>query len=343
MEALKGFIERKWVLPVIGLVVGIGLGLLYAWVISPVSWVDVTPNQLREDLRVEYLRMVIDSYSVHGDSDVAVERYLELGEYGSETLESVAEDPRGVSETAIQELDAVFEFAEGTSTVSPEVAGSRSSSLGQTAMRLILPVCGVTLLLGLLLAGALVLRSRLGDKIGLFRERRGVDESLDRLDFEYDDEEEMDAEPEPLATFRTTYSLGSEHYDDSFSIENASGDFLGECGVGIGDIIGVGDPKKISAFEIWLFDKNDIQTVTKVLMSEFAFKDEETRNRLAAKGDPAKAENGGVVDLETASLKVEARIVDMTYGEAALPPESFFERITIELRAFPHRVVAQAR
>jgi hypothetical protein len=35
--------------------------------------------------------------------------------------------------------------------------------------------------------------------------------------------------------------------------------------------------------------------------------------------------------------------VDMTYGEAALPPESFFERITIELRAFPHRVVAQAR
>jgi TolB-like protein len=76
-------------------------------------------------------------------------------------------------------------------------------------------------------------------------------------------------------------------------------------------------------------------------MSQFAFKDDETRNRLAAKGDPVRAENGGVVMLETASLKVEARIVDMTYGEAALPAESFFERITIELRAFPHRGATQ--
>ncbi|MGD2253483.1 MAG: hypothetical protein PVF70_11275, partial [Anaerolineales bacterium] len=303
MEAVKANFERKWVLPVIGLVVGIGLGLLYAWVISPVKLVDVAPRHLREDLRIEYLRMVIDSYSIHSDTDVAVERYLELGGFGTQTLESVAEDPRGVSETAIQELDALFEFAEGTSAVSPEVAGARSSSLGQTAMRLILPVCGVTLLLGLLLAGGLVLRSRLGDKIGLLRRQPDFDEDLDRLGFEYDDEEELDEEPEPLATFRTTYTLGGDHYDESFSIENASGDFLGECGVGIGDIIGVGDAKKVSAFEVWLFDKNDIQTVTKVLMSQFAFKDDETRNRLAAKGDPVRAENGGVVMLETASLK----------------------------------------
>ena len=140
---------------------------------------------------------------------------------------------------------------------------------------------------------------------------------------------------EPLANFRTIYGLGDDLYDDSFSIESAAGDFLGECGVGIGDTIGVGDPKKVSAFEIWLFDKNDIQTVTKVVMSRYAFGDESTRNRLAAKGDPAQAENGAVISLETASLEVEARIVDMIYGESALPSESFFERMTIELRAWP--------
>jgi hypothetical protein len=44
----------------------------------------------------------------------------------------------------------------------------------------------------------------------------------------------------------------------------------GECGVGISETIGVGDPKKVTAFEVWLFDKNDIQTVTKVLMSAHA-------------------------------------------------------------------------
>ncbi len=137
----------------------------------------------------------------------------------------------------------------------------------------------------------------------------------------------------PLATFRTTYTLGDDLYDDSFSIESANGDFLGECGVGIGDLIGVGEPKKVSAFEVWLFDKNDIQTVTKVLMSRYAHEDEATRNRMSAKGDPILAEPGAMVRLETASLMVEARIVDLTYGGGALPAESFFERMTVELRA----------
>jgi hypothetical protein len=54
---------------------------------------------------------------------------------------------------------------------------------------------------------------------------------------------------------------------------------------------------------------------------------------MAAKGDPIMGEPGAVVVLETASLQVEARIVDLTYGGGALPPESFFERMTIELRA----------
>ena len=41
-----------------------------------------------------------------------------------------------------------------------------------------------------------------------------------------------------------------------------------------------------------------------------------------------------MISLQTASLEVEARIVDMIYGESALPSQSFFERLTIELRAW---------
>jgi hypothetical protein len=44
-----------------------------------------------------------------------------------------------------------------------------------------------------------------------------------------------------------------------------------------------------------------------------------------------------VIYLQTASLEVEARVVDLVYGEGALPPESFFERATIELRAWSRR------
>ncbi len=69
-------------------------------------------------------------------------------------------------------------------------------------------------------------------------------------------------------------------------------------------------------------------------MSQFAFNDEESRTRLSAKGDPVLAESGGLISLETASLRVEVRIVDMSYGEGALPSESFFEHLTVELQAW---------
>jgi len=128
--------------------------------------------------------------------------------------------------------------------------------------------------------------------------------------------------------------LGDDLYDDSFSIDAPDGSFLGECGMGISETIGVGDPKKVMAFEVWLFDKNDIRTVTKVLMSEHAFRDEALKSRLAAKGEPVLVTPGDVVSMETASLVVTARVVDMAYGGGALPPSSFFERLTIELAAF---------
>lgn len=97
----------------------------------------------------------------------------------------------------------------------------------------------------------------------------------------------------------------------------------------------MGDPKKVTAFEVWLFDKNDIRTVTRVLMSEHAFGDEALKSRLAAKGEPVLALPGEVVNMETASLLVTARVVDLAYGGGALPPSSFFEQITIELASYP--------
>ena len=132
----------------------------------------------------------------------------------------------------------------------------------------------------------------------------------------------------------TTYMFGDDLYDDSFTFDAPNGEFLGECGVSISDTIGVGDPKKISAFEIWLFDKNDIQTVTKVMMSEHIFNDPNLRQRLEIKGEPVLAEPGKLFELETATLLMEARIVDMAYGDLPLPPQSYFQRATVELAVY---------
>jgi len=347
MDSIKSLLQRMpWIPAAITLVVGIGLGLLVGWVIAPVEYVDATPAFLRQDLRDDYLRMAIDSYSVNKDVELAVQRYEELGEYARDTLSNVSSNPQLVSVTAIQNFRAVVEiFQSGETSPEVEEEGGDAGTAAETEttegqfqkiVKIIPYVCGATALIGLTLAVVLIIRSRRGkgdkddDYFGDEFERPFEAEDLDAR---------LNSKPamlrEPLAEFRTIYTLGDDLYDDSFSIESPNGDFLGECGVGIGDVIGVGEPKKVSGFEVWLFDKNDIQTVTKVILSEYGSRDEATLNRLAAKGDPVMAEDGGVIELQTASLRVEARIVELIYGEGALPDNSFFERVTIELRAWP--------
>jgi len=142
----------------------------------------------------------------------------------------------------------------------------------------------------------------------------------------------------PLAQYVTTYALGDDRYDMSFSIETSTGDFLGECGVGISKTIGAGSPDKVTALEAWLFDKNDIRTITKVLMSEHAYNDPAIRAELAPKGDAILMKKGEVVSLLTQTLKVNVRIDDLAYGSGGLPSNSFFQQVTIELAAWSNPV-----
>jgi hypothetical protein len=348
MERLKELREQKWAWAVVGVIVGLVLGLLYAWVISPVEWKDASPSLLSEPYRQEWMRMAIDSYAANRDADLALTRYQALGERGPASLQGVAAEPGSVGATAIQNFNAVISILEGGSTTSegtavPGAEPTPETKAGAAASKLVVPVCGATLLMGVLLAAALVLRNRMASKApraqAVVGPQTAEDEQAAARTGGTAPRKAQAAvtapAQDPLATFRTIYTLGDDLYDDSFSIESAAGDFLGECGVGVGDMVGVGEPKKVSALEVWLFDKNDIQTVTKVLMSRYAYNDEATRARLSAKGDPILANSGEVIRLQTASLEVEARLVDFKYGEGPLPTESYFERVTIELRAWP--------
>ena len=138
----------------------------------------------------------------------------------------------------------------------------------------------------------------------------------------------------PIAQFLTTYMYGDDLYDESFIFDASNGAFLGECGVSFSDIVGAGEPKKISAFEIWLFDKNDVQTVTNVLMCQHAFDDLFMRENLEKKGDSVLAEVEKRFAMETASLVLEGHVVDLTYGELLQTPQSYFQRLTLELAVY---------
>jgi len=330
MDVLKSLLDRKWILAVACLVVGIALGLIYAWQIDELEVINTTPDMLRQDLREDYLRMAVDSYSVNREIALAIQRYESLGEYAEDVLQAIGEEPGFVDPSALQNFRAVITLPIPPETGDEPVDAAEEESA--SPWRIILPVGGVIVLVGVLIATFLARRSRMIDSGQHYSPQPTRD--LSQIPEVRVSAGETTPMREPLATFRTTYNLGDDSYDDSFSIESAAGDFLGECGVGIADVIGVDGARKISALEVWLFDKTDIQTVTKVVMSQHAFDDGEARTRLAAKGDPILAESGGVVELQTESLEVEARVVDFVYGEGVLPPRSFFERVTIELRAY---------
>jgi hypothetical protein len=46
---------------------GLGLGLLYAWVISPVQYVNTSPDSLRPDLQTVYVQWAARAFAVNGD------------------------------------------------------------------------------------------------------------------------------------------------------------------------------------------------------------------------------------------------------------------------------------
>jgi len=66
-----------------GLAVGLGLGLLYAWMISPIQYTDTTPNSLRADYQADYIQLVARSFAIDNDLERARARLTAIGEAGS--------------------------------------------------------------------------------------------------------------------------------------------------------------------------------------------------------------------------------------------------------------------
>ncbi|RLD06431.1 MAG: hypothetical protein DRI65_06785 [Chloroflexota bacterium] len=56
------------------LLLGLGLGLVYGWVVNPVSYQDTTLESLRVDYKTDYTLMVAEVYHQEGDLDWALNR-----------------------------------------------------------------------------------------------------------------------------------------------------------------------------------------------------------------------------------------------------------------------------
>jgi len=328
MEAViaivKNLLNNPKVSLVLGVVLGLLLGLIMGWGLWPVQWTDGSPEVLRADLQRDYLRMTIDSYNRTGDVNTAMARWDELGEVAGATYISLQSDPGYLDPAKVQEFGALVQSLKGP--IQPTPASGTSSVLGRIVLYASIGI--VVILLGV--SGLYVFRLfRKSSTVTPIMQAAEMSRNVEKTDFQ-----SLGLAP-PITQTMTTYVLGDDLYDESFSIDTGGGEFLGEYGVGVSETVGVGEPKKVTALEIWLFDKNDIKTATKVLMSEHAYNDSNVRARLEPKGELVVIKPQEQVLLETETLQLLATIVDMDYGMGAMPQKSYFERITLELAIWP--------
>jgi len=331
MDQIRERLKNPAVIGVLALVAGFFIGLvIFGWWLTPVEWTDAAVADLRPDLQEEYLRMAVEGFFANPNAAVAQKRWADVGPAANELFNKIAANPQGIPPSALSTFSAVVQSvvtapAETPGAVTTPTESGEDGNMLSTLLTIFLVLL---VLVGGVLAVLWFLRNRQPQESGARTPAQQAAEAARNAEWTDYGESEMGA---PIAQFMASYKLGDDLFDDSFSIDSAAGEFLGECGVGISETIGVGDPKKVTSFEVWLFDKNDIQTVTKVMMSAHAFNDAAIRQRLAAKGEPVQTEPGGQTVLETATLRLVARVVDMNYGEGALPAESFFENMILEL------------
>ncbi len=328
MASVLNLLRKPLVISIITLMLGLLCGLLWAWRIQPPSVVDTTPAVLRPDLQEDYLRMAIDSFRVNRDPNLAVQRWENLGPAAAPLFVKIQQDPQGIDPAVIVAYGQVIQTVLGSTSTTAPAAGQAGKGFPTgliigAAILVILLVLGVAAFIFL---RPLLRKTSSGEITPVMQATEISREAAkNKTDFQ-----SLGVAP-PISQNMTTYVLGDDLYDESFSIDTQSGDFLGECGVGISETIGVGDPKKVTALEIWLFDKNDIKTATKVLMSAHAYADGAIRGRLEAKGELVLVEPQRQVMLETETLQLLANIVDLQYGDGAMPEKSYFERVTLEL------------
>ncbi|HEY3312634.1 MAG TPA: hypothetical protein VGK00_13415 [Anaerolineales bacterium] len=69
----------RWLFFIISIAVGLGLGLYYGWMVSPVEYTDTTPSSLRADFRADFALMVAESYQKDQNIDQAARHLANLG------------------------------------------------------------------------------------------------------------------------------------------------------------------------------------------------------------------------------------------------------------------------
>lgn len=139
-------------------------------------------------------------------------------------------------------------------------------------------------------------------------------------------------EEQPLAEYLATYTADDKFFDLSFQIEKASR-YLGEYGIVVARVLDA-KPSQATALEIWLFDTQGAQTISKILASNFCFSQGNLRNELEQIGQVVLIQAGETTTLETKEIKAEAKVLQVEYESSSPDPQSAFKKVVIQIEVW---------
>lgn len=341
---------------VIGVVLAMLFGLvIWGWGIRPVTFYDAAPSQMSQGYRDEWIKQVAVAFDngVYNQEDTI--RFLQEVENPAGRIEVLIGQTEGPVQEALLAVQPLTLDAEGNpiqGRTAPEPGG-----IGSDLVDIILAVV-VVIIIALILSPLwrLIIKTNIWDP---FWEavRPKSDEEREAKKKRQEDIALRKAQRQEEAKLReasaaaaatnpygaaliqkfSTYTRGRS-YDDSFAIEDEEQTFYGECGAAIAKTIG--EEKEPTAFEIWLFDKEDfVRTLTKIFVTEYAYNDPAIRAELDPKvenpaTDIVLAAPGQIITLETDLLLLQAKIEKMVYGNGQLPPNSYILESNILMEAW---------
>lgn len=154
----------------------------------------------------------------------------------------------------------------------------------------------------------------------------------DEAEVQEKDDKAQGSSDDILIHYQSVYRIGNDMYDEVFSIDQGD-NFRGECGISIGETLNNTEPKAVTAFEVWLFDKDDIHTATWYLMSDFALDNEGICKRLEQRGKCDRIRKHDVYVLETETLIVEIKVLELEYGTEMEEKNSYFTNVVFDVIA----------
>ena len=326
MDTLLGKLKNPLLAALVAVIFGFAFGLIWGWVIDPVDFIDAAPEVLNADYQREYLRMTIDSFSINSDTALAMQRWKNLGPSAQARLAEIEAAPGAQDKATVDAFGQLMNVT-STETEAPATPEAETSS----TLRYLF------IFIGLIAVGAVgffayrILRPSIskGSEETPAQKAAALNQNTEQTDYS-----EKGWAP-PITQTMTSYVAGDKLYNESFSIQSQAGNFLGEYGIEISHRIDVGTSQEVAALEVWLFDTQDKETATKVLLSEHAYNDPDIHQRLQPKGELVVVSPDKQIMLETRTLQLLVKVADLEYGTEAPPPRGYFAKAALELAVWP--------